>query len=62
MSTPDLIFYAVWFGGSALAAWLGHAQGRSPLTCFVASVIATPVIALPVLFWLGKAEPKDPPK
>ncbi len=48
-----LVFHAVWLGGAGLAAWLGRRQGRNPLTCFVAAVVATPVIALPVLLWMG---------
>ncbi|MEM9144962.1 MAG: hypothetical protein AAGC57_02115 [Pseudomonadota bacterium] len=62
MSPETLLYYGVWFGGSALAAWLGHRQGRNPLTCFVASVVVTPVLALPVLLWLGKAKSTNPPK
>jgi predicted alpha/beta-fold hydrolase len=48
-----LVHYGAWFGGATLAAWLGRRQGRNPLTCFVAAVVATPLLALPVLLWLG---------
>lgn len=57
MSPESLIYYGVWFGGSLVAGWVGHRQGRNGLTCFVAGVVATPVLALPVLLWLGKLEP-----
>ncbi|MEM1344459.1 MAG: hypothetical protein AAGI34_07735 [Pseudomonadota bacterium] len=54
----QVIFYTVWIGGSVLAGWIGKRYGRNPITCFVASVVATPVIALPVLFFLGRKQDK----
>lgn len=57
MSAGEALFYLVWFGGSLLAGWLGRRQGRNPLTCFVASIVVTPVLALPLLLWLGPKAP-----
>ena len=50
----QILYYAVWLGGSAVAGWIGHVRGRNPLTCFVASVVVTPVVAIPVLLWIGR--------
>ncbi len=61
MDGASLLFYGVWLGGSALAAGIGRLQGRNPLTCFVASVVLTPVIAVPGLLLLGrKGAPRRP--
>ena len=56
LSNP-LVHYGAWFGGAGLGAWLGARQGRNPLTCFVAGVVVTPLLALPVLLWLGPLRP-----
>ena len=56
--TDRLVFYAVWIGGAALAAWIGRRQGRNALTCFVAGIVVTPLLAVPVLLWLGRPAPK----
>lgn len=57
MEADEILFYIVWIGGSGLAAWIGRRNGRNPLTCFVASIVVTPVVAVPVLLWIGRAEP-----
>ncbi|MGF1445618.1 MAG: hypothetical protein ACFBRM_05395 [Pikeienuella sp.] len=54
MEPATLLFYGVWIGGSGLAALIGWQQGRNPLTCFVASVVLTPVLAVPGLLLIGR--------
>lgn len=56
----QVLYYAVWLGGSALAGWIGRRQGRNPLTCFVGSVVVTPVVAIPVLLWIGPKRDEPP--
>ncbi|MGF1502290.1 MAG: hypothetical protein ACFBSD_10785 [Paracoccaceae bacterium] len=57
----ELWVYPLWIGGSGLAAWIAHRQGRHPFTTFVASLIVTPLLALPILWYLGPKTPASDP-